>query len=356
MYDFTGVAAFSFNNRVIDFGHQTIRGANLSLPDNVPLRVGFDQSTSCIGLSIKDAMGNMKIICDLHNDKLQPDEFFFEEVRAFLRRTFTDNLKIDLIASEAPPPSTKSSYTRDLLNKLHGRITEWCAVIPCFSRARYVTIYPQTWKARVPNTHEGMRTIDRNNKSKLAMAEDICTLNPLFTEYKDNYLFKDYDGFDAYGIISGAEQVALTDDGYPKIYHIKEKQHKSLVAYKVFTEEQLRDDSDCVLRMFGLEKQSVFDETLFDVLKPHYVAFNDDKKYNLHDNIVMASTMSPDAIIFSDVPRKYYSKLSWNVGRNIQSNEVVVMYVGNASRRFINKAVMQFFETNFDYSEVVESV
>ena len=284
--------------------------------------LGLDQSTSCTGVTIVDTAWDIKIILDFKRDTGDKNAFY-RTLKKFLADTFRD-MKVSLVVIEKPVPTTQKMYTRVVLTELKGRVEEWISEIPSLSVARFDSIYPQTWKSLVIDKRKGT---NRSNK-KSCIADDICDKVPAFRGYYNCGHSKDYDAFDAFGILFGFWMYAFTPEGYPLICGAVEKRHTSLVCYRYLPRE-IASDKAKLNKMFG--------EALC-LYNPIFRVYNE--RYNKFENIRMASSSNYQALrvtkaltycTYTILPDSFMDTLKWQFDVEVKEDHVMLMYVLNKS-------------------------
>ncbi len=265
--------------------------------------IGIDQSTSCTGICLQSTDGRFQILFDVCRDTAMLKKDFYKDLFNFLRR-LVNGQQARLVVMEKPVP--KAMYASRILEELKGHVEEWITQIPELEEAKSDSLFPQTWKSYIVDKSKGKnRTGD-----KRAVSEDLCDRFPLLAGYREHYPYKDYDSFDACGILNGYLDYAYTPSGDEKIHGTKEKRHVSLVGYrwvqKADVQEALQD----------------FDQYFLDKIK--ILAYN--HRFTLHDNIRMAS--SNYAASVTVLPRSELDQFMWKYGIDPEDeNKLFVMFV-----------------------------
>ena len=170
---------------------------NIKLSTRLSYDVSLDQSSTCTGIAIVSVDNNIRIILDCMRDTGDRDEFYRELYRVL--KKIVHGQKIRHIICENPPPVQGQKYSSRLLLELLGRISAWVEEIPELRAAEFGKIFPQSWKPFIINKEKGKG----RDKVKALIAEDICDILPEFNTYRERHVSKDYDGFDAMGILLG---------------------------------------------------------------------------------------------------------------------------------------------------------
>ena len=170
----------------------------LALPKAYKYLVGIDQSTTCTGIYIQDVNDTINFICDFQ--RMEDVGSYTEKLLLFLRKLLKDR-EVLLFVYEALPTGAMPNI---ILEKLHKQISGWRMTDPMFANLSPLTfddIPPGMWKSHV---YLGSKERYANAfNTKLEIAKDICeqktNLLPFLAEIKS----KDYDAFDACGILLG---------------------------------------------------------------------------------------------------------------------------------------------------------
>lgn len=275
--------------------------------------VALDQSTTCTGIAVADTEFKFFVILDVINDCISK-ESYFNELHQLLRKMFRD-VDVRLLIHEKPVPS-KYGYTASILQTFVGRLREWLANEDDFNIGNIVSIYPQEWKSYIVNSSKGGgmkrgKKVQRGYVKSL-VAEDVCDIYPLANAYRKVTPSKDYDSFDALGILTGYVRYAYTDEGIPKICGQEEKTHVSLVSFMYLPESALEDVNVLIQPLGGCAEN----------LKPQYKVYN--PKYNLHTNIRKATSNCKSTITI--LPDSEIPVLQMEFGFKTIPNGKMVMY------------------------------
>ena len=310
----------------------------LSLEKNKTYAVGIDQSTTCMGIFILET--NLKSYA-LLEIKREADvkEVFFRGIKGLLRTLF-DGITVSSIVIEEPFPSKFAPTSSMILKELKGRVIDWCGEIPAFSGISVHTVYPQTWKSFIA-TKKVAKSMDVKvadiTKSKTLMADAICNILPPLYNYKILHFAKDYDGFDACGILLGYHMYSHTSNGTPRICGIKEQRHVSFVAYFKIAASEIKDTESLKAPL----------QLALNDLNPVILAYN--TSYNRHDNIRMA-TSNWNAVI-TILPPKYTEELCWQFNVDVSDGDVCIMYAIRKGR--FSQKVMNYLEKALPCHELV---
>lgn len=297
---------------------------NLTLRHGIPWYLGIDQSTSCTGIALMDGRGYFVLLLDVIRDKNAPIDEYYKDLRRLLVR-LVKGQNIDLVANERPVPTDKKKYTRDVLTEFLGRLNSWIDDIEEFDNAQHEQLFPQVWKSLVVDKSKGK---NRSN-IKSEVAQDLVDRFPELEYYYKFEHTKDYDAFDALGILVGAIQYAFTSDGYPKIHGSKEKRHVSLVLYD----------------WIDWDEEKAFESNVMDALadnlsvfEPYILHYND--RYSLHDNIRMAS--SNYNCTATVLPQSELMPFKWKYGIDSEDSNkrllAIILKRGEYTTGFVNSA------------------
>lgn len=270
----TGVIIKPGTGKQFIIGQTLAKELKLVLSADTSWYMGIDQSTTCTGIALKAANKSFIILLDVMRDKNLPKDDYYADLRRLLARIARDR-KFDIVINEKPIPSTDKRYASTVLLEFLGRLSVWLDSIMEFDDALRDGIYPQVWKSMIMNPAKGKN----RSKFKSEVAEDIVDIYPELENYYLNWHTKDYDAFDALGILDGYIRYAFTPDGYPMIHGTKEKKHTSLVLYDWINWDDSKSYEDNICEALG-DNLSVFE--------PYILRYN--PKYSLHDNIRMATS------------------------------------------------------------------
>lgn len=285
----------------------------IKLLSDLTYDIALDQSSSCTGIAIFSTDNSVKILLEVARDTGTRDTFY-RDLKSFLYSLIKGH-NIRLVISEDPPPVKGQMYTSRMLLELKGRISEWFEDFPELENAEKAVIFPQSWKSLVMDKSKGT---GRSSKKK-CIADDICDIYPMFREYFNYGLNKDYDGFDAVGILTGYRRYAFTEEGLPLICGQQEKRHTSFVWYRYVPVETLQN-KEKLNEIFGLSYIQV---------KPEFKLYN--SRYNKHQNIRMASS-NAKTCIYTMLDDKQFDVIKWKYDLEQEPNHVLLMYVMNASK------------------------
>ena len=297
--------------------------------------IAVDQSTSCTGIAIFSTDDNVKVLLEVARDTGTRDTFY-RDLKSFLY-SLIKGLQIRLVISEDPPPVKNKMYTSRMLLELKGRISEWFEDFPEFENAQKATIFPQSWKPLVMDKSKGT---NRSNK-KRCIADDICDTYPMFREYFNYGLNKDFDGFDAVGILTGYRRYAFTEEGIPLICGQCEKRHTSFVWYRYVPLEMIQD-KEKLNEVFGLSYIKV---------KPEFRMYN--TRYNKHKNIRMASS-NTNYCIYTILDTKQFDVIKWKYEIEEKPDHILLMYVMNASKTPVG--LLNLLKSMFPMNEEVVEI
>lgn len=308
---------------------------NLILPENLVYDIGIDQSSSCTGFYICDTKSNINILLEFARDT-SDSEAFYRDLQYFIGRVTKDR-NIRLVVCEDPPYVKGKQYSSRLLLELRGKLSGWMSMIPALEKAELKSIYPQTWKSLIVDKSKGK---NRSNVKKF-IADDVCDILPCFAAYKDYGVNKDYDGFDATGILLGYKKYAYTEDGIPLICGKQEKRHTSLVWYRYEPVEIAQDK---------YKLNAIFGDAIIAV-KPEFKMFN--PRYNKHTNIRMASSNSRFCT-YTILSEKEFNVIRFKYDLEKKDDHVLLMYVMNESS--ISRGLRNLLKSMFPMNEEVVEI
>ncbi len=281
----------------------------LTLAKGVAYDIGIDQSSTCTGIAISSIDDNINVIIDVRNDSFNK-ETFYRELRSLLKR-LVHGMQIRLVVCEDPPPVKNKYYSSAVLLELRGRVSAWMTEIEELSQADFRSIFPQSWKPFIVDKSKGP---NRSNIKK-CIAEDVCAIIPDFEKYMV-YAPKDYDSYDAYGILAGYKKYAFNEKGQPLICGKIEKKHKSFVGYRYVPISEVKPDT--VHNFMG---------TAVKLLKPVFLNYNE--RYNRFNNIRMA-TSNWDCS-YTILPDSCLDVLKWEYDLEVKDDYILLAYLFNSS-------------------------
>lgn len=287
---------------------------HLKLNRNFVYDIGIDQSSTCTGIFIKSVDDTVRIIIDVRRDT--GDAYtFYRELKYFIKSLVKDQ-KIRNVVCEDPPPVEGRRYTTKFLNELLGRVSEWMDDIDEFHDAEFSKILPQSWKSLVMDKSKGKN----RSKSKECISEDICDIYPEFRAYRDYHFSKDYDGFDACGILTGFLRYSYTDNGkgIRMIAGAKRGCGKAYYAYRYIPVEVARHPE--TINDFLGETKLLFGKIPF-------LAFNYSK--SVIDNIKMAGSNYKSC--FTIPPMKELKQLKFMYDLEELDDYILLLYIFRGS-------------------------
>lgn len=303
---------------------------SIKLPTDREYELGIDQSTSCTGVYLQDTKEDISILVDVvHTEATKKD--YVRELFRFLNKLICE-IEVRLVVCEKPIPREGQTRTFRILTELKGKLELFLDVNPSLQNAELHSIYPQSWKSRIVNKAKG---VGRMNV-KACIAEDLCDEKPLLRNYYPLCPTKDFDSFDALGILAGYKRCAFTHTGVPKIWGDVEKRHGTRVYYRYVA-------LDPKLNSLGeLEKFLKKDFRSYSkVWQPKLKAYNSD--YNLIRNFKMAS--STDKMTITILPEKVLEPLRWEFELERDEKKSMVAYITREGK--FSKKEREFLEDMF---------
>lgn len=305
---------------------------SLILPENLVYDVALDQSSSCTGIAIFSTDNQLKILLELARDTGNK-ETFYRDVKQVLANIVKGRV-VRLVICEDPPPVKGKMYSSRVLLELRGRVESWMEIIPEFNSAKFCSIFPQSWKTLVMDKSKGKG----RSSVKKCIAEDVTDIFECFRIYYNNAFNKDYDGFDAVGILEGYRRYAFSPEGIPLICGTQEKRHTSFVWYRYIPVEFIKDKQ---------KLNEVFGNCITQV-KPEFKLYN--TRYNKHQNIRMASS-NTEHCIYTLLSDKEFDVLKWKYDLEKKDDYVLLMYVMNEARN--TSGIINLLKAIFPMNEEV---
>lgn len=303
-------------------------------------KVALDQSSTCTGIAICDTMNDTYVMLDFQRDS-NSKETFYTELFGFLYETF-QNSDVDLLVYERPVPS--HSYARAVLTELKGKLDEWIPRIPGFRNAYVDSLYPQSWKKFIVNTKKGGIIVGGKKKRrgdiKKLVASDICEILPLAEDYFNVCISKDYDSFDALGILLGFQMYAFDERGNMKIHGVEETSHASFVCFRKVTPDDMKQEGDILNGIF---------QEFAPFIGVRYLVYN--SNYNLYKNVRMSSSNFDR--VGTIVPKKEFAALDLEFDMNLEDGDEILMYVYRKGR--LSKSEIRCLQSIFPWNKDIIS-
>jgi hypothetical protein len=201
----------------------------LQLPDGHIYHLALDQSTTCTGICITDSKFTFQFLCNFfrYGDS---KEDYLRALKYFISTLISNQILMTFITEKVPPVKYSNSY--GTLRELKGVITSWKGDIDelrALKNECFGDILPQVWKSKIVNKSKGKN----RHKEKKLIADDICDIFPELRNFFNTQSAKDYDAFDACGILHGYMRTHHTED------HLSSKaptnMAKQIGAEKTFT-------------------------------------------------------------------------------------------------------------------------
>lgn len=230
--------------------------------------LGLDQSTTCTGITITDEEYSFAVLLDFARKSTDVETYKFQLKN--LVTLLVSDLELKQIIIEQPL-YIKGNHATSVLMDLKKYIKSWRNDIPEFYQVPFDTIFPQQWKEVVVNKKKGKY----RTSSKAATAADICDMFPLLEEYRLTCPAKDFDSFDAFGIVYGYRRQHYSQDGNDLNYGSISYYKKIHVFLKYLPEDKLKDKE--VIGAW-LYKEGLFEE----------VGYN--PKFSFYENIALMCT------------------------------------------------------------------
>lgn len=299
----------------------------IALSQKYAYDIGIDQSTSCTGIAIRSLCGKVNVLIEMRNDSFDKNSYY-RSLKSLIKRLVKDQY-IRMVVCEDPPYVKGKKYTSTILLELRGKVEAWMEDIEELQKASFNSIFPQSWKSLVLDKSKGKH---RSN-DKACIAEDICDIIPAFNKYRKVYAAKDYDGFDAFGVLLGYLRYAFTEEGVPLICGKVEKRHTSFVGYRYIPIVEANPDT---INDFLGDAVKIF--------KPKFLQFND--RYNKFTNVRMAT--SNNECSYTIFPEECLDVLKWEFDIEPQDDHVLVAYLFNYSHypQITKTALKKIFPMN----------
>lgn len=194
-------SCYMVNSKTMKHMHlmEEIEKVTWQLPNNRKYLIGIDQSSSCTGLYVTDEEMSFHLMVDVFR-RGQEKYRYYENLRLFLCRTL-EGCTVSMVCMEDLPPYKYQGMGKVLL-ELRGVVSTWYESIPEFRAVpeeNRVKVHPSTWKSKMIDKRKGTNRMNIKVEMALDISEKIPALEPYFRKCPS----KDYDSFDAVGIVHG---------------------------------------------------------------------------------------------------------------------------------------------------------
>ncbi len=170
----------------------------------IPLRcksyvdVGIDQSSTCTGITIQGE--DLLFICELPRNKSIMTVNTYKRALIAELHTLLRNLRVDHFIYEKH--NRHFSELESVIHEVTKEIKSYCKKYKNLEAGINIHgILPGVWRSGFLPKEEYKNRFNRS-EVKLACVEQAIKMNPDLEIYK-KWAFKDYDGFESYGIING---------------------------------------------------------------------------------------------------------------------------------------------------------
>lgn len=301
---------------------------SLALPKSYSYLVAIDQSTTCTGIYIQDVNDTINFICDFQ--RMEDVGQYTERLLLFLRKLLKDR-QVSLFVYEALPTGAMPNI---VLEKLHRQISGWRKTDPMFANFTNRTfddIPPGIWKSHVylgPS-----KDIANAFNTKSQIAAHICEQKPNLLPFLQEIKSKDYDAFDACGIMLGY----LREHFMSGTYNPLER--------RIGGQTKFYDDVYCaVAKLKYINKDLLFEDIAQDLAflgeeSIPFVFWND--KYSFIENIRKALSYE-DFVVTLVKDSRVKISLQYRYGLTLGEGEELYIFVGKS--KAIKRTDKNFFE------------
>lgn len=307
----------------------------LALPKAYKYIVGIDQSTTCTGIYIQDVNDTINFICDFQ--RVEDVGIFTEKLLVFLKKLLRDREVVQFVY-EALPTGAKPNL---VLEKLHKQISGWRTSDPIFSNLNPMTfddIPPGMWKSHVYLGPTSEVANAFNTKSQIAA--HICEQKPNLLPFLGEIKSKDYDAFDACGIVMGY----LREHFLNGRYDMRER--------RIGGQTKFYDDVFCAAAKIGFVDMDGFladaEQDLLPLTMNEKIPFLYwNEKYSFVENVRKALSYGSKAVTLVEDERVRLS-LQFRYGIFLREREKLYLFVSKS--RDLSKSQKEWFRKGERFS------
>lgn len=280
---------------------------NINFNKKLTYMVGLDQSTSCTGIYICDVGFTIHVLLDFK--KTESDTWAYQRaLKTFITRTFT-GLKFSIIVLEKPVPS-QYKFSGNRLHEFKGFVEGFIHEMEDSQSIKLDSIFPQEWKTKMIDKSKGKGRF--NNKS--AIARDIADRFPALDKYYYSCPAKDYDSFEACGLLHGYLESRYDEDGNLKIAGSTTTTHHVCTFFKYLSNDSV-GNPDVLWNGFKSLKLR---------LNCPILTYND--SYSFYENIIKASNTADLSIVLLG-NLQHIITVAWEYNIKLLPNHSLFMFV-----------------------------
>lgn len=157
--------------------------------------LAIDASTTCTGFCLMRDDELVHVVFDYARKDTEKEQFFRE--LEFILTHLIWGLTMEVVLIEQPILQAKNKHTRSVLLTLCKRLKNQMKEIPELYGIKPIDIRPNSWKSFMfdGDNYKG------GYNDKATIARCICNRYPIYEAHYNNVTSKDYDCFDAVGIL-----------------------------------------------------------------------------------------------------------------------------------------------------------
>lgn len=279
---------------------------SIEISSKLPLRVGFDQSSSQTGIAIKKNNGEFLCLIDIVNYSGLPYPLYKSMLGLKIEQIF-NNCTVEICVVEKMWGGNKDAF--ELLSELGRFISGYKYIMEGWRNAEISEILPNVWRSSYlcDKKYKGQFTKD---KVKIAAMKEGIERYPQLHNYGNFHMEGSHpnDSFDALGILEGYEDKTFSKDGVMrKISNtINPTNHK--YSIHTFVCKDMEDLTNTI------------NEHCPRRLCEEY-EFNED--FSFKENIRRATSITNKIVILKVMSDVVKIQLMWSSGMVIERDELV---------------------------------
>lgn len=296
-----------FDSDFLTIGRSINKALKQNFTDSDRFEIGIDQSTTCTGICITDTQNTCYCLVDFKRESTDKDLYKVQLKK--LVSEIVKGLRINLIVFEKPLNKRFSKAT-PVLRELFGFIKSWKLEIDELYDAKSDSIFPHQWKAKVLDKSKG--TGRTAIKSEIAI--DICDKIPVLNRYRIVCPAKDFDSFDATGILMGYKLQKYTSDGKAINFGSAVYNYKMSVFLKYLPKELIYN------------KQAIIDYLPINKDIKNFPILEYSDEHSFYDNIKMCcANYDCSALVIKSTQQTI--NLLWETGEDLRPGNLFVCVV-----------------------------
>jgi len=317
---------------------------NITLPEDTYFW-GIDQSSSSTGFYLTNSKFAFHIIGEISPTEGTRHEFY-SQLRNFFAVLLGKAKLRFFISEKVPQVQGKGYYSSTILKELKGVIGQWFETIPAIRdmpAEGFDDIVKSAWASQIIDKSKGKGRFHK----KAAVVEDICDRFPELKIYKLRNRSKDFDAFEACGIlhgyllknfqgVKGGTTSATSAAGGQLIAGDKSYKGNLYVFFTTVPEnKQIKlDEIEGFLNI--------------SIMKHGCKHLNINTNYSLFSNYLMAASKFPITVtIVEDLQMKL--TLQWQLGLEMNNDHIVAFIVRQGA---IHGSDLPHLKRTFKYDQI----